>query len=286
MPSARTYLFSVDVEDPRLMIPNGERFRPRVEQMTGRFLDWLDRHQFSATFFVVGDVARRHPDLVREIARRGHEIGCHSNRHIPLDQQSPDEFRADVSECLEALAGCGAGAVIGYRAPTCSLTEQTSWAYDALAALGIQYSSSVLPAPNPLYGWPEFGAATRRMPSGVLEIPMTIGRFGPLQVPVGGGVYFRVLPFSLIARAIARSGSAGPRSNGRGAPDDVVTGYFHPYDIDVDQERFMHAGIKNNRFYHWLMFLGRGKVLDRLDRLVENGLRVETYGRYAARFAA
>jgi polysaccharide deacetylase family protein (PEP-CTERM system associated) len=275
MSSARTYLFSVDVEDPRLMIPDGERFRPRVEQMTGRFLDWLDRHQFSATFFVVGDVARRHPDLVREIARRGHEIGCHSNRHIPLDQQSPDEFRADVGECLEALARCDAGAVIGYRAPTCSLTKQTSWAYDALAALGIQYSSSVLPAPNPLYGWPEFGGATRRMPCGVLEIPVTIGRFGPLKVPVGGGVYFRVLPFSLIARAIRR-----------GAPDDVVTGYFHPYDIDVDQERFMHAGIKNNRFYHWLMFFGRGKVLDRLDRLVEKGLRVETYGNYAARFAA
>ena len=93
-------------------------------------------------------------------------------------------------------------------------------------------------------------------------------------MPVGGGVYFRVLPFSLIARAISR-----------GAPDDVVTGYFHPYDIDVDQERFMHAGIKNNRFYHWLMFFGRGKVLGRLDRLVEKGLRVETYGRYAARFA-
>jgi polysaccharide deacetylase family protein (PEP-CTERM system associated) len=275
MSSARTYLFSVDVEDPRLMIPNGERFRPRVEQMTGRFLDWLDQHQFSATFFVVGDVARRHPDLVREIARRGHEIGCHSNRHIPLDQQSPEEFRADVSECLAALAKCDAGPVIGYRAPTCSLTEKTSWAYDALAALGIQYSSSVLPAPNPLYGWPEFGAATRRMPCGVLEIPITIGRFGPLQMPVGGGVYFRVLPFSLIARAI-----------GRGAPDDVVTGYFHPYDIDTDQERFMHAGIKNNRFYHWLMFFGRGKVLGRLDRLVEKGLRVETYGRYAARFAA
>jgi len=275
MSSSRTYLFSVDVEDPRLLIANGERFRSRVEPMTVRFLDWLDRHGFSATFFVVGDVARRHPDLVREIARRGHEIGCHSNRHIPLDQQSPDEFRADVSECIEALARCDARAVIGYRAPTCSLTKQTSWAYDVLGTLGIQYSSSVLPAPNPLYGWPEFGAATRRMPSGVLEIPLTIGRVGPLRVPVGGGVYFRVLPFLLIARAIDRRAS-----------EDAVTGYFHPYDIDEDQERFMHAGIKNNRFYHWLMFLNRGKVLPRLDRLVEKGLRIEPYKSYAARFAA
>jgi polysaccharide deacetylase family protein (PEP-CTERM system associated) len=274
MPIARTYLFSVDVEDARLMIPNGERFRPRVQPMTLRYLDWLDRHGFSATFFVVGDVARRHPDLVREIARRGHEIGCHSNRHIPLDQQSPDEFRADLSECIEALARCDVGAIVGYRAPTFSLTRTTSWAYEILSALGIQYSSSVLPAPNPLYGWPEFGAAARRMPSGVLEIPMTLGRVGPLRVPIGGGVYFRALPFSLIARAIAR------------APDDVVTGYFHPYDIDEDQERYMHAGIKDNRFYHWLMFLNRRGVFGRLDRLIANGHRIETYASYAARFAA
>jgi polysaccharide deacetylase family protein (PEP-CTERM system associated) len=275
MPRARTYLFSVDVEDARLMVPNGERFRPRVEPMTLRYLDWLDRHRSSATFFVVGDVARRHPDLVREIARRGHEIACHSNRHIPLDRQSPDELRADVSECIEALARCGAGAIVGYRAPTFSLTKTTAWAYDILSALGMQYSSSVLPAANPLYGWPEFGAATRRMPSGVLEIPMTLGRIGPLRVPIGGGVYFRVLPFSLIAWVMDR-----------GAPGGVVTGYFHPYDIDEDQERYMHAGLEGNRFYHWLMFLNRGEVLGRLDRLIEKGHRIETYASYAARFAA
>jgi peptidoglycan-N-acetylglucosamine deacetylase len=275
MLGARTYLFSVDLEDARLLIPNGERFRPRVEPMTLRYLDWLDRHRASATFFVVGEVARRHPGLVREIARRGHEIGCHSNRHIPLDQQSPEEFRADLCECIETLARCDAGAVVGYRAPTFSLRERTSWAYDILGALGIRYSSSVLPAANPLHGWPEFGTATRRMPSGVLEIPMTLGRIGPLRLPVGGGLYFRVLPFSLIARAIDRR-----------APGDAVTGYFHPYDIDEDQERYMHAGIKGNRFYHWLMFLNRDKVLGRLDRLIEHGHRIETYASYAARFAA
>src|SRR5438874_10538550 len=93
-----TYLFSVDLEDVRLSIPDGERFRPRVEPMPLRYLDWLPRHAFHATFFVVGEMARRYPDLVREIAHRGHEIACHSNRHIPLDQQSPEEFRADLSE--------------------------------------------------------------------------------------------------------------------------------------------------------------------------------------------
>jgi len=275
MLGARTFLFSVDLEDPRLLVPDGERFRPRVEPMTLRYLDWLDRHRFSATFFVVGEVARRHPGLVREIARRGHEIGCHSNLHIPLDRQSPEELRADLGECLETLAACGASAVVGYRAPTFSLRKETAWAYDILAALGIQYSSSVLPAANPLHGWPGFGAATRRMPSGVLEIPITIGRIGPLRVPVAGGVYFRVLPFWVIARAIEGPGLAG-----------AVTGYFHPYDLDEDQERFVHAALEGNWFYHWLMFRGRGKVLGRLDRLIEKGHRVQTYASYAARFAA
>ncbi len=275
MHASRTYLFSVDVEDARLMVPNGERFVPRVEPMTLRYLDWLDRHNFSATFFVVGDIARRYPDLVREIARRGHELGCHSNQHIPLDQQSPEELRADLDACLSELSACGATKVTGYRAPTFSLTSKTAWAYEILSAAGIEYSSSVLPAPNPLYGWPEFGGATRRLPSGVLEIPMTLARVGPLRVPIGGGVYFRALPFPLIARAFKR-----------GPSDEAVTGYFHPYDIDVDQERYMHAGIKNNPLYHWLMFFNRKSVFDRLDRLIEKGYRVETYAAYAARFAA
>jgi hypothetical protein len=113
------------------------------------------------------------------------------------------------------------------------------------------------------------------MPSGVLEIPMTLGGLGPLKVPVGGGVYFRVLPFPLIAWAIAR-----------GTPDGVVTGYFHPYDIDEDQERYVHAGLDDNWLYHRLMFVGRGGVLGRLDRLMAKGLHIETYASYAARFAA
>jgi polysaccharide deacetylase family protein (PEP-CTERM system associated) len=269
----RTYLFSVDLEDVRLTIPDGERHPPRVEPMTRRYLDWLDRHGFSATFFTVGEMARRYPDLVREIARRGHEIACHSNLHVTLDQQSPEVFRADLATALEALAACGVPKITGYRAPTFSLTAKTQWAYDILAELGITYSSSVLPAPNPLFGWPEFGGGTRRMSSGVLEIPMTLARIGPLRVPIGGGVYFRALPFAVIARAMGRAG-------------DGVTGYFHPYDIDTESERFMHSDIHGNRLYHWLMYFNRSKVFDRLDKLVAKGHKVETYRSYADRIGA
>jgi len=270
MAASRTYLFSVDLEDVRLSLPDGEKYRPRVEPNTLRYLDWLDTHGFHATFFTVGEVARRYPDLVREIARRGHEVACHSNLHVTLDKQSPEEFRADVSAALEALAACGADHVVGYRAPTFSLTAKTAWAYDVLRDLGFTYSSSVLPAPNPLFGWPEFGSQARRVDAGLLEIPMTLTRVGPMRVPVGGGVYFRILPLPLIAWAMSRTSEA-------------VTGYFHPYDIDTEQEKFMHADLHGNRLFHHLMYMNRGGVFAKLDKLVARGHRVETYAAYAAR---
>jgi polysaccharide deacetylase family protein (PEP-CTERM system associated) len=273
-PPEPRFLFSVDLEDVRQMIPDGERFRPRVPELTRRFLDWLDTHKSRATFFVVGDVARAYPELVREIHSRGHEVGCHSNRHIPLDRQTPDEFRRDVEAALEALAACGVQHVSGYRAPTCSLTATTRWAHDILAALGFTYSSSVLPARNPLYGWPEFGGRPQRLPSGLLEIPITVASFGPLRCPFAAGVYFRALPFPLVARAFRRA-----------LTHDAVTGYFHPYDIDAEQERFMHPGLNGSRLYNWLMYRNRGQVLSRLDRLVAGGVTITTYEDHVSKLA-
>jgi hypothetical protein len=138
-----------------------------------------------------------------------------------------------------------------------------------MKGLGINYSSSVLPAKNPLFGWPEFGSDARRV-NGVLEIPMTLTRVGPLRVPVGGGVYFRALPSRVIELVFARAQAA------------AITGYFHPYDIDTESERFMHADIHGNRFYHWLMYYNRDSVFAKLDRLVAAGHRIDTYANYAA----
>jgi polysaccharide deacetylase family protein (PEP-CTERM system associated) len=270
MGTSRTYLFSVDLEDVRLSLPDGEKkYRPRVEAMVGRYLAWLDQKRFKATFFTVGEMARRYPGLIAEIVRGGHEVACHSNKHVTLDQQSPEEFRADLTAAIEALTKAGAPTVTGYRAPTFSLTAKTAWAYDVMKGLGINYSSSVLPAKNPLFGWPEFGSDARRV-NGVLEIPMTLTRVGPLRVPVGGGVYFRALPSRVIELVFARAQAA------------AITGYFHPYDIDTESERFMHADIHGNRFYHWLMYYNRDSVFAKLDRLVAAGHRIDTYANYAA----
>jgi len=263
------YLFSIDLEDIRLMFPGGTRFRPRVPAMTERYLEYLRRHSARCTFFVVGDVARAHPSLIRDIVAEGHEVACHTDAHLHLDRQLPEQFRGDLLRNLDALAAAGAEDVRGFRAPAFSLVERTAWAYDILAELGFRYSSSVLPAAHPLYGWPGFGPAPRLCGS-VVELPLTLLPSGPMRVPFGGGVYFRVLPWPWVAwafRGFLR----------RGEP---VLGYLHPFDVDDEQESFMHPGIGGSRLYNTLMLHNRGGVLRRLDRVREMGFRFAPYREY------
>src|SRR5687768_16849238 len=107
------------------------------------YLDWLKKNNSFGTFFTVGAVAEKYPDLIKTIISSGHEVGCHTHTHIPLDQQTPDSFRKDLEKNIEALIRSGANSVKGFRAPVFSLTEKTQWAYDVLTECGISYSSSV-----------------------------------------------------------------------------------------------------------------------------------------------
>ncbi len=250
-------LLSVDLEDVRDWVKDGYRYREGVPENTRRYLDHFSKWNVQATFFVVGQVARRYPRLIREIAKAGHELACHGDTHLQLDKLSPQSFAADLKENLKALEDFTGKQTKGFRAPTFSLTRQTSWAYDILAELGFTYSSSVLPARNPLYGWPEFGTGYRKMDSGIWELPASLHEIPGLQVPVAGGVYFRVLPFVLTRWAIGRL-------TARNQP--IIT-YFHPYDIDTRQERFMHPDLNERKHLNMLMYIGRGKVLKRLDKL-------------------
>lgn len=263
------YLFSVDVEDPRTALPDGEALAPRVPQLVEAYLQFLDRHAAKGTFFVVGEVARRHPEVVRRIADAGHELGCHSDAHVPLDRQDQARFRDDLQRNLAALRAAGAGEIGGYRAPCFSLVAETRWAYDVLAELGFAYSSSVLPAPSPLYGWPGFGGP--RLFGSLVELPMTLLPLRWLPLPVGG-VYFRVLPRPLLRWALGRSRTRG----------EAVLGYHHPYDIDTEQ-LFTHAEFRRGGLYDRLMRANRGAVLPRLDMARRLGFSFAPYGPYAAR---
>lgn len=263
--TAKTFLFSLDLEDVRRDVKNGSQYRNAVVSNTLIYLEWLQKHNMQSTFFTVGEIADNYPDLIKEIVQKGHEIACHSMHHIPLDKLGEEGFKKDIQENLEALYKAGAKNIDGFRAPVFSLTEKTKWAYPILKENGFTYSSSVLAASSPLYGWPGFGTQEKEV-NGILEIPVSLTRLGPKTMPFGGGVYFRILPWFITKKAFNAS--------------NKVIGYFHPYDLDTHQERFMHSGINDSSFFNLLMYRNRNKVITRLDELMEQGWHINTYSEY------
>jgi polysaccharide deacetylase family protein (PEP-CTERM system associated) len=264
-------LLSVDLEDVRDWVKNGDGYREGVPENTRLYLDRFKQWGVKATFFVVGRVARKYPRLIGEIIAAGHELACHGDMHLQLDKLSPQDFRDDLAANLMALQDAGGTAIRGFRAPTFSLTERTAWAHEILSELGFTYSSSVLPARNPLYGWPAFGQDARKVTKTLWELPITLHSLPGLAVPIAGGVYFRVLPFMLTRWAIARE-------IGKGRP---VGSYFHPYDIDTGQERFMHPDLGEKKHLNMLMYIGRAKVLTRLD-ILHGSVPFSSYGEYVS----
>jgi len=264
------YLFSIDFEDIRQLVPEAAALSDRVPPVTEAILDFLSANGIRCTFFTTGDVARRYPDLLRRVASAGHEVGCHTSEHLPLDRQDPDRFRDDLRRCADDYARAGCAPATGFRAPVGSLTGETRWAYDVLCEEGYRYSSSVCAAPNPLYSWPEFGPDRPRKLSGVWEIPVSLSRLPLLNVPFAGGVYFRALPFSLIDLLFRRRIAAG----------ESVVAYLHPYDFDSEQERFMFPEIDGSRLYNWLMYYNRRGVFGRVERLLRHGAEIQPYADY------
>jgi polysaccharide deacetylase family protein (PEP-CTERM system associated) len=267
---------SIDLEDVRDWVKNGYSYREAVPENTRTYLALFKKLNIQATFFIVGRVARRYPELICEIAEQGHELACHGDMHVQLDKLTPESFRADLLKNIEALnkATSTTSEIHGFRAPTFSLTSQTAWAHEVLADLGFTYSSSVLPATNPLYGWPEFGKKARQMNKKIWELPITLHSLPGLRVPIAGGVYFRVLPFALTKWAVRKKIQQG----------EPVGSYLHPYDIDTQQERFMHPDLNEKQHLNMLMYLGRGKVLQRLTML-NRSCSFQPYGSYVSQLS-
>ncbi|MBX3275025.1 MAG: polysaccharide deacetylase family protein [Sandaracinaceae bacterium] len=221
-----TAAFTLDLEDHTgAYAPRGRHI-----DVARRILDWCDAQDIRGTVFVVGRLAASAPELVRELAARGHEVACHSWSHEPLGQLGPEGFRADTLRAKALLEDVAQHRVVGYRAPIFSLTRATPWAPDVLREAGFEYSSSVMPAPNPLHGFPEAPAHPFRWPSGLVELPCPVRRIGPLTVPYLGGVYLRYLPLRLVERWASR------------ADGTVLWTYCHPYDFDADEPYTRIAG--------------------------------------------
>ncbi|GAB4127436.1 MAG: DUF3473 domain-containing protein [Rhodothalassiaceae bacterium] len=221
-----------------------DSFPSHVVANTGAVLDLFARAGVKGTFFTLGWVAERHPDLIRRIVAEGHELASHGYRHIRVSDQSESDFREDIRHTKALLEDIGGVAVKGYRAASFSLTPRTPWAHAAMAEVGYSYSSSVYPGHHDHYGIKDAPRrAYRPLPgSDFLEIPITTVELFGRRVHAGGGGYFRLFPFALYRRLIERVNSI----------DDMpAIFYFHPWEIDPDQPRV--AGIDARaRFRHYL----------------------------------
>jgi polysaccharide deacetylase family protein (PEP-CTERM system associated) len=205
-------------------------FEERIGLATDRLLGILERTQCRATFFVLGWLAERRPDLVRRLQAGGHEIGTHGYSHRLVYTMTPDEFREDIRRSIELLTGVTGAAVTSYRAPFFSITTKSLWALDILAELGIRMDSSIFPVHNYRYGIPDAPRDPHVRVAGgreILEIPISVIKFMGQNVPVSGGAYFRILPYWVTLNGI--------RSLNRQNKPAVF--YLHPWEVDPEHPR-------------------------------------------------
>jgi polysaccharide deacetylase family protein (PEP-CTERM system associated) len=204
---------------------------------------------------VLGWVAEQRPDLVREIADRGHEIASHGYGHALLTSLTPAEFEEDVDRSLEALARCGVSEVLGYRAPSFTVVERTkSWALDTLERGGFRYDSSIFPVGfHPDYGIGDAPLAPYAVTDRLREFPMSVVDVFGKRLPVGGGGYFRLLPYAYTKFFMAKCNAAGR----------PAVFYLHPWELDPEQPR-----VKLPRSKHFRHYFNLDKTERRLDALL------------------
>ncbi len=256
--------FTVDVEEYfqvsafESVVPREAwgRLESRVAWAIAQLLQLLARHGAGATFFVLGCVAERNPQVVREIAAAGHEIASHGWDHRRVTQQSPEEFRSSVGRTKRVLEDLAGVAVVGFRAPSFSIVPGREWALDILLEEGYRYDSSLFPVMRRGYGYPGGHRDPHWLerPAGRLaEFPPAILRRWNVNWPAGGGAYFRLLPYRLVQSALADCECRGVSG----------TFYVHPWELDLEQPRLAVPWLARLRHYGGL----RG-TLPRLQRLL------------------
>ncbi|HVP39349.1 MAG TPA: XrtA system polysaccharide deacetylase [Candidatus Saccharimonadales bacterium] len=233
-PDGQVNALTIDLEDwyHGLELPPSSwgGLQDRVVRSTRRLLELLRESGARATFFVLGPIAERHEELVDEIRAAGHEIGSHGCSHQFVYRLTPKSFREEMVRSIGLLQDHAGRAVVSYRAPYFSITRQSAWAFEILAALGIRNDSSVFPVHNYRYGNADSPRSPHpiQTPSGPLvEFPISVWRVFGQNLPVGGGAYFRILPYALTRTAI--------RALNRGGHPVVF--YLHPWELDPDHPR-------------------------------------------------
>ena len=235
--------FHVSVFDGLVPRSQWESMESRVKANTLRLLEIFDQYGVRSTFFVLGWVGRRHPDLIHAIARAGHEVASHGYAHRLIYDQTPAAFRDDVRRAKAILEEASGRAVAGYRAPSYSITPRSLWALDILAEEGHTYDSSIFPIRHDRYGIPVSARKPYRIDRGarsIIEVPGSTTRLGPLNLPIAGGGYFRLLPYWWTRWGISRVNRLERRP---------AVFYLHPWEIDPGQPRLQVGRISRFRHY-------------------------------------
>ncbi|NNG24202.1 XrtA system polysaccharide deacetylase [Telluria aromaticivorans] len=240
----------------------------RVEANIERILALYERHGVKATFFTLGWIAERYPQMVKQIVAAGHELASHGYGHLRASDQTQAEFSNDIRSAKALLEDIGGQAVLGYRAPSFSIGHANLWALEALHDAGYRYSSSIYPIAHDHYGMPDAPrfAFYPHGPDGLLEVPVTTVNMFGRNLPAGGGGYFRLLPYALSRWMMQKVN----REDGQPA-----LFYFHPWELDPGQPRPEGLDAKS-RFRHYVNIermegrlerLARDFAWDRMDRI-------------------
>jgi polysaccharide deacetylase family protein (PEP-CTERM system associated) len=267
-------LLTIDVEewfhttalDPYIGPEKWAGLESRVMANVRRVLQLLDVHQVCATFFVLGWVAERYPELVREIATRGHEIASHGYRHRLVYNLSPSQFREYVNRSKKTLEDLIGSPITGYRATSFSIVKQSLWALDILREIGFSYDSSIYPIGyHDLYGIEGFPRYPYTLANGLIEIPPSTLRLGSCTIPLGGGGYLRLYPYWLTQQGIRKI-------NREGHP---VVVYLHPWELDSHCPRIATADFRTR----FRQYINLHRTESRLKRLLAD-FRWGSVGRY------
>lgn len=260
-----TNALTIDVEDyfqvsamaPYIARSEWDARECRVEANVERILALLERHGTQATFFTLGWVAERYPQLVRRIVDGGHELASHGHGHERASDLSRAAFMQDIVRAKRLLEDIGGVAVQGYRAPSFSIGHGNLWAFDCLLESGHRYSSSIYPIKHDHYGMPDAPRFAHAVRDGLLEVPVTTVRLGERNLPSSGGGWFRLFPYALTRWVIERV-----NHQDRAA----AIFYFHPWEIDHAQPRVPGVNLKT-RFRHYVNI---GRTERRLDALLSD----------------
>lgn len=264
--AVREHAMTVDVEDyfhvaafeKQVKFDDwGKKYPIRVERNTNKLLDLFSEKEIKATFFVLGWVAEACPQLIRDIVSQGHELASHGYAHQRANSQTPAAFREDVYRSKSFLEQTTGSEIKGYRAPSFSIDPSNEWVFSILAELGFTFSSSTYPIKHDLYGAPDWPRHKYLRPEGIVEIPIPTNKIAGINIPIGGGGFFRLYPYSLSKWLITQF------TNQTNLPYSF---YFHPWEIDHMQPKMTGIPMKSSIRH----YLNLQRMESRLQQLLDD----------------